>query len=50
MPSGLALLCAAERNLREGNLGAALAAFRMLVVGYPPSLERLAAQSYLRNT
>jgi hypothetical protein len=49
MPSGLALLAAAEGKLREGNLSEALKAFRALVDGYPPSLERLAAQSYLRN-
>ena len=38
---------AAENHLREGNLRAARELFRGIVEGYPPSLERLAASSYL---
>ena len=48
-PSGLTLLRAGETKLREGNPRAALKVFRRLVEGYPPSLEGLAAASYLRN-
>lgn len=49
MPSGLLLLKAGEHKLREGNVRDALELFRTIVNGYPPSLERLAAASYLRN-
>jgi hypothetical protein len=41
------LLAAAENKLREGNVRDALALFRGIVDRYPPSLERLAASSYL---
>jgi len=45
----LSLLTAAEAKLRQGHLRDALQAFRTLVDRYPPSLERLAALSYLKN-
>lgn len=46
-PSGVRLLMAAENKLREGNVRDALKLFRGIVERYPPSLERLAASSYL---
>jgi hypothetical protein len=49
MPSGLLLLKSAEHKLREGNVREALKLFRAIVNRYPPSLERLAASSYLRT-
>ena len=48
-PSGPVLLMTAEGKLREGNVRDALKLFRVIVNRYPPSLERLAALSYLRN-
>jgi len=48
-PAGLRLLMAGEHKLREGNVHAALAMFRRIVDRCPPSLERLAALSYLRR-
>jgi hypothetical protein len=48
-PRGPALLTTAESKLREGNVRDALKLFRVIVNRYPPSLERLAALSYLRN-
>ncbi len=48
-PSGLWLLMAGENKLRQGNVRGALELFRALVNRYPPSLERLAALSYLRD-
>jgi hypothetical protein len=47
MPRGLMLLTAAESKLREGNVRDALELFRGIVDRCPPSLERLAATSYL---
>jgi TolA-binding protein len=47
-PKGLVLLRTAESKLREGNVRDALELFREIVSRYPPSLERLAAHSYLR--
>jgi hypothetical protein len=49
MPRGLLLLTTAESKLRDGNVRDALKLFRVIVDRYPPSLERLAASSYLRN-
>ena len=48
-PPGFVLLKAAESKLRQGNVCAAIKLFRTIVNLYPPSLERLAAQSYLRT-
>ena len=48
-PSGFVLLKTAESKLRQGNVCEALKLFRAIVDGYPPSLERLAALSYLRT-
>ncbi|HUQ52558.1 MAG TPA: hypothetical protein VM692_10075 [Gammaproteobacteria bacterium] len=47
-PPGFVLLKTAERKLREGNVCDAVRLFRAIVHRYPPSLERLAAVSYLR--
>jgi hypothetical protein len=49
VPSGLLLLTIAESKLREGNVRDARKLFRAIVERYPPSLERLAASSYLRS-
>ena len=49
VPRGLALLKTAESKLREGNVRDALKMFRTIVNRYPPSLEGLAALSYLRG-
>ena len=49
-PRGLSLLVAGENKLREGNVRDALELFRTIVNRFPPSLERLAALAYLRNT
>jgi hypothetical protein len=49
LPRGLLLLTAGEDKLREGNVRAALELFRVIVSRYPPSLEWLAASSYLRD-
>jgi hypothetical protein len=49
MPRGLLLLTAGENKLRESNVRAALELFRTIVNRYPPSLEWLAAASYLRD-
>jgi TolA-binding protein len=43
------LLTIAENELREGNVRDARRLFRAIVDRYPPSLERLAASSYLRS-
>jgi len=48
-PPGFVLLKAAESNLRQGNVCEAVKLFRTIVNHYPLSLERLAAQSYLRT-
>jgi len=48
-PAGFKLLKIAESKLREGNVRDALKLFGTIVRRYPPSLERLAAQSYLRT-
>ena len=48
-PTGLWLLMAGEHKLRQGRVRDALELFRVIVSRYPPSLERLAALSYLRN-
>ena len=48
-PSGLVLLTVAENELREGNVRDARKLFRTIIERYPPSLERLAASSYLRS-
>ena len=49
VPTGLWLLTAGENELRRGNVRDALEFFRAIVNRYPPSLERLAAVSYLRD-
>lgn len=46
-PNSVRLLLAGENKLREGNVRDALRLFRGIVERYPPSLERLAASSYL---
>ncbi len=46
---GLVLLTIAENELREGNVRDARKLFRTIIERYPPSLERLAASSYLRS-
>lgn len=48
-PSGVALLTIAENKFREGHVREALRLFRVIVNRYPPSLERIAALSYLRS-
>jgi len=47
-PTSVVLLKTAESQLRAGNIRDALQLFRAIVSHYPASLERLAAQSYLR--
>ena len=47
-PTGLVLLETAETKLREGNERDARKLLRAIVKRCPPSLERLAALSYLR--
>ncbi len=49
VPTGLWLLTAGEHKLREGKVGDALTLFRAIVKRCPPSLEKLAALSYLRD-
>jgi len=49
VPRGLSLLTAGENKLREGNVRDALELFRVIVSRCPPSLEWLAASSYLRD-
>lgn len=48
-PSSLALLRSGENKLRQGNVRDALKLFQAIVNRNLPSLERLAALSYLRN-
>lgn len=47
-PTSVVLLRTAETKLRAGNVRDALRLFRAIVNRYPPSLERLAALSYLQ--
>ena len=49
IPRGLSLLMTGEHKLREGNVRDALELFRVIGSRYPPSLEWLAAASYLRD-
>ena len=49
IPRGLSLLMTGENKLREGKVRDALELFRVIVNRYPPSLEWLAASSYLRD-
>ena len=47
-PTSVVLLKTAETKLRAGHVSDALKLFRAIVNRYPPSLERLAALSYLQ--